>query len=49
MRHWVNPIVNNGRMKGLHVINCIDAGNAAFKYLVGYLSIKVKEIITWKR
>jgi hypothetical protein len=33
-------------MKGLHVINCIDAGKAAFKYVVGHRSIKVKEIIT---
>jgi hypothetical protein len=26
----------NGRIKGLHVIHCIDAGNAALKYLVGH-------------
>jgi hypothetical protein len=36
----------NGRMNGLHVIHCIDAGNAALKYLVGHRSIKVNEIIT---
>jgi hypothetical protein len=27
-------------------MHCIDAGNAALKYLVGHRSIKVKEIIT---
>jgi hypothetical protein len=26
-------------------MNCIDADNAALKYLVGHRSIKVKEII----
>ncbi len=25
----------NGRLKGLNVIHCIGAGNAALKYLVG--------------
>ena len=33
-------------MKSLHVIHCIDAGNAALKYLVGHRSIKVRKIIT---
>jgi hypothetical protein len=46
MRHWVNPIVNNGRMKGFNAIHCIYAGNEALKYLVGHRSLKVKEIIT---
>jgi hypothetical protein len=27
-------------------MHCIDAGNAALKYLVDHRSIKVKEIIT---
>jgi hypothetical protein len=26
----------NGRMKGLQVIHCIDAGNAVLRYLVGH-------------
>jgi hypothetical protein len=45
MRHcWVNPnFFINGRIKVLH---CIDAANAALKYLVGHKSIKVKKIIT---
>jgi hypothetical protein len=33
-------------MKGLHVIHCIDAGNAALKYIVGHRPIKVNKIIT---
>jgi hypothetical protein len=34
-------------MKGLlHIIHCIDAGNAALKYLEGHRPIKVKEIIS---
>jgi hypothetical protein len=47
MRHcWVNPnFFINGRIKVLH---CIDAANAALKYLVGHKSIKVNEIITQK-
>jgi hypothetical protein len=36
----------DGRTKGLHVIHCIDAGNATLKYLVGYRSINIEEIIT---
>jgi hypothetical protein len=35
----------NGRIQGLHVIQCIDAGNTALRYLVGHRSIKIKEII----
>jgi hypothetical protein len=36
----------NGRIKGLHVIHCTDAGNEALKYLAGHRSIKEKEINT---
>jgi hypothetical protein len=33
-------------MKGLHVIHCIDAGNAALRHLVGHRAMKVlKKII----
>jgi hypothetical protein len=35
----------NWRMKGLRVIHCIYAGNAASRYQVGR-SVKVREIIT---
>jgi hypothetical protein len=39
-------VLINGIIKGLHVILCIDAGNAALKYLACNRSIEVKEYIT---
>jgi hypothetical protein len=42
-----NEILGETRIKVLHLVHCIDEGNAAKTYLVGHRSIKVKdEIIT---
>jgi hypothetical protein len=42
----IPKLLIDGRIKGLHVIHCIDAGNEALRYLVGHRSIIIEEIIT---